>query len=64
MSHFLVTSWFNSVCIVAVTGLIFNKSVNLNMNYSFLTTMYEEDIRIFTVVMSHEADKATYHDNI
>ena len=32
------------------------------MNYSALTTMYETDIRILTVVTSHEASKVTYHE--
>ena len=38
------------------------KIVNFNMNYSALTTMYEGDIIIRTVVMSHEASKVTYHE--
>ena len=33
----------------------------MNMNYSFLTTMYERDIRIHTVVTSDGAGKITYH---
>ena len=28
-----------------------------------LAIMYEKDITIHTVVMSHEANKVTYHDN-
>ena len=33
------------------------------MNFTFLTTIYENNIRIHRVVMSNEADKVTYHDN-
>ena len=28
-------------------------NVNLNMKYSFLTTMYERDIRMYTIVTPH-----------
>ena len=39
-------------------------TVNLNMNYIALTTMYESDIRIHTVVTSHGAGKVTYHEKL
>ena len=32
------------------------------MNYSIRNTMYERDIRIHIVVMSHGAGKVTYHE--
>ena len=38
------------------------ETVNLNMNYSALTTMYERDIRSHTVVTSHGAGMVTYHE--
>ena len=38
------------------------KTVNLNMNYNALTTMYERDIRIYIVVTSHGAGKVTYYE--
>ena len=47
---------------VLVCGMC-DKNVNLNMNYSFLTTMYEQDIGVHTVVKSHRAGKVTYHEN-
>ena len=37
------------------------KIVNRDMNYSYPTTMYEKEISIHTVVMSHGAGKVTYH---
>ena len=37
---------------------------NLNMNYRFVTTMYEKDIIIHTVFIAHDADNVTYHDNV
>ena len=40
-------------------GGILGKTVNLNMNYSALTTMYERAIRIHRVVTSHGAGKVT-----
>ena len=51
IGQFQVTSWFDSVCVVAIRWV--NLRPNLNMNYSALTTMYERDIRSHTVVTSH-----------
>ena len=34
----------------------------MNMNSSFLTTMYEKDIRMHTVGTSDGAGKVPYHD--
>ena len=34
----------------------------LHMKYSFLTIMYERDIKIHTVVTSDGAGKVTYHE--
>ena len=33
------------------------------MNNRLWTTLYEMDIRIHTVDVSHEADEVTYHEN-
>ena len=35
----------------------------MNMNNRLWTTLYEMDIRIHTVDVSHEADEVTYHEN-
>ena len=35
----------------------------MNMNNILRTTLYEIDIRIHTVDVSHEADEVTYHEN-
>ena len=41
-TQFLVTSWFDSVCITfGMLELIFKKTIYMNMNYGFLTTKYE-----------------------
>ena len=57
ISHFLVTSWFDSVCIVARCYTNLSKNENFNMNISFLTSMYGRDIRFNSVFMSHGAGK-------
>ena len=44
------------------TLVAFKNDVNLNINYSLLTTMYRRDIRILTVVASHGASKVTHHN--
>ena len=33
----------------------------MNMDYSYLTTMYEKESNIHIIVMSQEAGKVTYH---
>ena len=40
------------IALLRHAGCILSKSINLDMHYSFLTTMYERDIRIHTVVTS------------
>ena len=35
----------------------------MNMNNRLWTTLYEMDIRIHTVDVSHEADEVTYYEN-
>ena len=44
--------------------LNFRKNINLIINCSFLTTMYEMDIEIHTVVTPHGAGKVTYHEKL
>ena len=38
---FLVTSWFDSVCVTVVCWVNLKKNIYMYMNYSSLTTMYE-----------------------
>ena len=38
---FLVTSWFDSVCVTVTRWVNFREFFYMNMNYSYSTTMYE-----------------------
>ena len=40
----------------------FRKHVYMNMNYSFLTKMYERDVRMHTVVTPNRAGKVNCPD--
>ena len=51
---------FDSVCVIVACWVNFRKCVD--MNYNFLTAIYERDIGMHTVVMADKAGKATYHD--
>ena len=62
ISQYRVTSWFDSVCVIAARWEKFRLNVNLNINYSFQTIMYESNIGIHTVVMSRRAGTVTYHE--
>ena len=63
ISHFRVTSWEYSICVVVTSWMNFRQLVYLNMNYSFLTTLNERDSRIHTLVTSYGADKVNYNEN-
>ena len=58
----LVTAGFDSVCIVVARWVNFRQKGNMNTNFSYSTTMYENGIRINTAVASCEAGKVTYND--
>ena len=38
---FLITFWFNSVCVTEPRSVNFRENIYINMNYSYPTTMYE-----------------------
>ena len=49
---FLVTSWFDSVCVTVTRWVNFRENICMNMKYSYSTTMYESvfaQIYIFLV---------------
>ena len=58
-SNNLVTSWFDSVCFVVKICVTFRQNINLNLYSRLWTTMFEVDIRIHTVDVSHEANEVT-----
>ena len=38
---FLVTSWFDSVCVTVTCWVNFRENIYININYSYPTTLYE-----------------------
>ena len=38
---FLVTSWFDSVCVIVACWVNFSKNVEMKLNYRYPTAMYE-----------------------
>ena len=62
-SFLLLLPGISSICVVVARCVNFRQNVYLNMNYSFLTTMNERDLRTRTVVTFNGADKVTYHEN-